>query len=116
MIFFSKNNFNILTTEVIFEGQRFAILAMFFQTTPAVLTRFVPNFVFHVNKPIVLPTSSCFGSLYYRRSLLLVLHAALLSCFPNTIHIISAFLLHNYVPLLLLRCVPLLILLLSPTS
>ena len=27
---FSKNNFNILTTEEIFEGQRFAILAMFF--------------------------------------------------------------------------------------
>ena len=27
---FSKNNFNILTTEDNFEGQRFAILAMFF--------------------------------------------------------------------------------------
>ena len=27
---FSKNNFNIMTTEEIFEGQRFAILAMFF--------------------------------------------------------------------------------------
>ena len=27
---FSKNNFNILTTEEIFEGQRFAILAMFY--------------------------------------------------------------------------------------
>ena len=27
---FSKNNFNILTTEENFEGQRFAILAMFF--------------------------------------------------------------------------------------
>jgi len=27
--FFSKNNFNILTTKEIFEGQRFAILAMF---------------------------------------------------------------------------------------
>ena len=26
---FSKNNFNILTTEENFEGQRFAILAMF---------------------------------------------------------------------------------------
>ena len=29
MIFFCKNNFNILTTEENFEGQRFAILAMF---------------------------------------------------------------------------------------
>ena len=29
MNIFSKNNFNILTTEEIFEGQRFAILAMF---------------------------------------------------------------------------------------
>ena len=28
---FSKNNFNILTTEEIFEGQRFAILAMFYR-------------------------------------------------------------------------------------
>ena len=28
--FFSKNNFNILTTKENFEGQRFAILAMFF--------------------------------------------------------------------------------------
>ena len=28
--FFSENNLNILTTEEIFEGQRFAILAMFF--------------------------------------------------------------------------------------
>ena len=28
--FFSKNNFNILSTEENFEGQRFAILAMFF--------------------------------------------------------------------------------------
>ena len=32
--FFSKNNFNILTTEEIFEGQRFAILAMFFFFNP----------------------------------------------------------------------------------
>ena len=30
MNFFSKNNFDILTTEENFEGQRFAILAMFF--------------------------------------------------------------------------------------
>ena len=30
MWIFSKNNLNILTTEVIFKGQRFAILAMFF--------------------------------------------------------------------------------------
>ena len=29
VFFFSKNNFNILTTEENFEGQRFAILAMF---------------------------------------------------------------------------------------
>ena len=29
VIFFSKNNFNILITEENFEGQRFAILAMF---------------------------------------------------------------------------------------
>ena len=28
---FSKNNFNILTTEENFEGQRFAILAMFYK-------------------------------------------------------------------------------------
>ena len=27
--FFSKNNFNTLTTDEMFEGQRFAILAMF---------------------------------------------------------------------------------------
>ena len=30
---FSKNNFNILTTEEYFEGQRFAILAMFWATS-----------------------------------------------------------------------------------
>ena len=30
MNIFSKNNLNILTTEENFEGQRFAILAMFF--------------------------------------------------------------------------------------
>ena len=30
--FFSKNNFDILTTEENFEGQRFAILAMFIIT------------------------------------------------------------------------------------
>ena len=32
---FSKNNFNILTTEENFEGQRFAILAMFCEVTTA---------------------------------------------------------------------------------
>ena len=33
---FSKNNFHILTTEENFEGQRFAILAMFFLPLPLV--------------------------------------------------------------------------------
>ena len=32
---FSKNNFNILTTEENFEGQRFAILAMFIISSAA---------------------------------------------------------------------------------